>query len=57
MVFRGILDELTTTSPQARPRLQQAMRTAILRYLTPILFETNRPVAARTSRKEKDRSR
>jgi AcrR family transcriptional regulator len=40
MVFRGILDELTLASPHVRPRLQQAMRNAILRYLTPILTES-----------------
>jgi hypothetical protein len=40
MIFRGILDELTIASPHARPRLQQAMRNAILRYLTPILAES-----------------
>jgi hypothetical protein len=51
MVFRGILDEFTIASPQGRPRLQQAMRTAILRYLSPILLEGNRVVMARTSRK------
>ena len=57
MVFRGILDELTIASPQARARLQQAMRTAILRYLTPVLFEEGRPVVARKSRKGEDRTR
>jgi AcrR family transcriptional regulator len=40
MIFRGILDELTAASPRARPRLQQAMRDAILRYLAPVLTET-----------------
>jgi len=40
MIFRGILDELTVASPRARPRLQKAMRDAILRYLTPVLTET-----------------
>ena len=39
MIFRGILDELTVASPHARPRLQQAMRNAVLRYLTPVLTE------------------
>jgi hypothetical protein len=38
--FRGILDEFTTASPSARTRLQQAMRDAILRYLTPVLTES-----------------
>jgi len=37
MIFRGILDELTISSPHARLRLQRAMRSAILRYLTPVL--------------------
>jgi AcrR family transcriptional regulator len=36
MIFRGILDELTTATPNNRPRLQQAMRDAILRYLAGI---------------------
>ena len=40
MIFRGILDELTVASPRARPRLQQAMRNAVLRYLTPVLAES-----------------
>lgn len=40
MIFRGILDELTTASPRARPRLQQAMRDAILRYLQPVITQT-----------------
>ena len=44
MIFRGILDELTVASPHARPRLQQAMRSAVLRYLTP--YSRNRKRAA-----------
>lgn len=40
MIFRGILDELAIASPHARPRLQQAMRNAILRYLSPVLTES-----------------
>ena len=40
MIFRGILDELTVASPHAPPRLQQAMRNAVLRYLTPVLIES-----------------
>jgi len=40
MIFRGILEELTTEPPSARPRLQQAMRDAILRYLEPVLTQT-----------------
>jgi AcrR family transcriptional regulator len=36
MIFRGILDELTVASSRARPRLHQAMRDAILRYLRPV---------------------
>lgn len=39
MIFRGILDELAISSPHARPRLQQAMRSAILRYLTPVFMK------------------
>jgi AcrR family transcriptional regulator len=38
MIFRGILDELNISSPTARPLLEQAMRIAILRYLTPVLL-------------------
>jgi AcrR family transcriptional regulator len=37
MIFRGILDELAVASARARPRLQQAMRDAILRYLGPVV--------------------
>jgi AcrR family transcriptional regulator len=40
MIFRGILDELTAAPPRVRTRLHQAMRDAILRYLTPVLTET-----------------
>ena len=40
MIFRGILDELTTASPRVRTRLHRAMRDAILRYLTPVLSGT-----------------
>ena len=40
MIFRGILDELTAAPPNARPRLQQAMHDAILRYLKPVLMQT-----------------
>jgi AcrR family transcriptional regulator len=39
MIFRGILDELTTAPSSARPRLQQAMRDAVLRYLEPVLTQ------------------
>jgi hypothetical protein len=42
MIFRGILDELTVAPPRTRPRLQQAMRNAVLRYLTPVLAESKR---------------
>ena len=34
------LDELTVARPHARPRLQQAMRNAVLRYLIPVLTES-----------------
>jgi len=37
MIFRGILDELTAARPSSRPRLQQAMHDAIVRYLEPVL--------------------
>ena len=40
MIFRGVLEELTTAPPSARRRLQQAMRDAILRYLKPVLEQT-----------------
>jgi AcrR family transcriptional regulator len=39
MIFRGILDELTIAPPSARPRLQQAMRDAVLRYLEPLIAQ------------------
>jgi AcrR family transcriptional regulator len=39
LIFRGILDELSVASPRVRPRLQQAMHAAVLRYLTPIMQE------------------
>lgn len=42
MIFRGILEELTTAQAGARPRLQQAMRDAILRYLEPVLAQGNK---------------
>lgn len=37
MIFRGILDELIFATRSSRPRLQQAMHDAILRYLEPVL--------------------
>lgn len=37
LIFRGILDELTTATRTTRPRLQQAMHDAVLRYLEPLL--------------------
>lgn len=40
MIFRGILDELTSAPSSARPRLQQAMRDAVVRYLEPLLIQT-----------------
>jgi AcrR family transcriptional regulator len=40
LIFRGILDELTTASPSARARLQQAMRDAVIRYLEPVLTQS-----------------
>jgi AcrR family transcriptional regulator len=48
MIFRGILDEFTAAPPSARPRLQQAMRDAILRYLEPVVTQrkTARPKGA-----------
>jgi len=49
IIFRGILDELTVASPYARPRLQQAMRNAILRYLTPVLTESKAGRAVRSA--------
>jgi Tetracyclin repressor-like, C-terminal domain len=48
MIFRGILDELTLASSHARPRLQQAMRNAILRYLTPVVTESKTGLPARS---------
>ena len=49
MIFRGILDELAVASPHARPRLQQAMRNAVLRYLTPVLTELKTGRAVRSA--------
>ena len=40
LIFRGILDEFTTAPPGARPRLQKAMRDAVLRYLEPVITQT-----------------
>lgn len=37
MIFRGILDELISATRSSRPRLQQAMHDAILRYLEPVV--------------------
>src|SRR5579859_904576 len=37
MIFRGILEGLTTAPPSARRRLNNAMRDAILRYLEPVI--------------------
>jgi AcrR family transcriptional regulator len=42
MIFRGILDELTTAPPSTRPRLQRAMQDAILRYLEPVYSVSRR---------------
>jgi len=52
MIFRGILDEFTTASPGARPRLQRAMRDAILRYLEPVINQrkTAAPEGSRSRR-------
>jgi AcrR family transcriptional regulator len=50
MIFRGILEELSSATPSARPRLERAMRDAILRYLEPVLSETKlvRPGTSRS---------
>lgn len=45
LIFRGILDELTQASPSARPRLQQAMRDAVCRYLEPVISKSKTPVS------------
>jgi AcrR family transcriptional regulator len=37
MIFRGILDELSRATQRSRPRLQQAMHEAVLRYLLPVI--------------------
>jgi len=42
LIFRGILDELTTATRTTRPRLQQAMHDAVLRYLEPLLSDSKR---------------
>jgi AcrR family transcriptional regulator len=39
MVFHGIHNELPFASPKTLPRLHQAMRDAVLRYLTPIVSD------------------
>jgi len=39
----------TVASPHARPRLQQAMRNAVLRYLTPVLTESKTGRAGRSA--------
>ena len=52
MIFRGILEELTAAPPNARQRLQQAMRDAILRYLKPVIAQTETaPPKSRQSRR------
>lgn len=44
LIFRGILDELTTATRTTRPRLQQAMHDAVLRYLEPtMLVQSQKP--------------
>ncbi len=45
LIFRGILDELTTATRATRPRLQQAMHDAVLRYLEPLLPASKRSKA------------
>jgi AcrR family transcriptional regulator len=52
MIFRGILDELTTAPPSLRPRLEQAMRDAIIRYLEPVLVQ-RKTALPRRSRSQK----
>jgi AcrR family transcriptional regulator len=52
MIFRGILDELTTAPSSARPRLQQAMRDAVLRYLEPVLTQTKMALPRRSRSKK-----
>jgi AcrR family transcriptional regulator len=50
MIFRGILDELTTAKRSARSRLQRAMHDAILRYLEPVLVEGKKAPSGRNGR-------
>ena len=50
MIFRGILDELVTATRSSRPRLQQAMDDAILRYLKPIVVPQSTPLPSRKRR-------
>ncbi len=50
MIFRGILDELTTATRSARPRLQRAMHDAILRYLEPVL-QSGKPTSLEKRRR------
>jgi AcrR family transcriptional regulator len=44
MILRGVLEALTAAPPRARPRLQQAMRDATLRYLEPVLTQTMKAI-------------
>jgi AcrR family transcriptional regulator len=53
MIFRGILDELTTAPPSARTRLERAMHEAILRYLEPVLSRRKSTLPRRSSRSQK----
>ena len=57
MIFRGILAELSVASTHARPRLQQAMRNAVLRYLTPVLTQSKAPRSWKRIADEKPTSR
>jgi AcrR family transcriptional regulator len=48
LIFRGILEGLTTAPPGARRRLEQAMHDAILRYLKPVLGQSKRALRRRS---------
>ena len=58
MIFRGILDELSTAPPRTRSRLQQAMHDAILRYLEPVIPQRKtappKEAARRTETKQRN---
>jgi AcrR family transcriptional regulator len=51
MIFRGILDQIVTATRSSRPRLEQAMHDAILRYLEPVLTPEKTTPPPKTTRR------